>query len=160
MTIANGQSVSASDLNSAFADGYYTSLETERQRIPGATLHSVSFFEVLSGTNANLRTMTFTPNDDWELIEVGCYSYSSTSAGTVTATLTGTGLLDGGSIALTGTHSAASLDLTRYYTDTSKPFQVLLKGADYTWTVSTDQASGNTLIQPFVLYRSRLRRIA
>lgn len=157
MSIVDGQIITHTDLNAAFTDGYRDSLETEAQRIPGATLMQWTFVNVLSGTDSELRTVTFNAPDDLEIIDVGCFSYDSNSAGTITAALSGV-FVSGSSISLTGTHSAVSHQLTRYNATSGRPFEIMLKGANYTWAVSTDQSSGTTRIIPWVLVRSHLRR--
>lgn len=153
--IIDGETITSADLDAAFGDGYISALQTSAERLPDVHLMQWGFVDVLSGTDEELRQVVFVPNDNFEVIEFGCSSYSSTSDGTITATLTGPTL---GDVQLTGTHSAAYLDLPRYHNTSGLPDQVLLKGATYIWTVATDQSSGTTNITPQILVRTRVRR--
>lgn len=148
--INNGNTITEADLEVAFGDGYVSSLEENNHRVAGSTQITWDFINAYSSTDSELLSASFIPNDDFEVVAIGAY-VATDGTPTVTVSLSGVLIED---ISLTESLSASD-SMARYNASGDKPLQVLLKGATYTISVSTDQSSGVSTIKPFIFYKCR-----
>jgi hypothetical protein len=170
MTIATGQTILSSDLNSL----YNSQLDNTRLfngRDPALTIYSFTMTNVrtvVAGTIQEIeQSVEFTPPTDLILVDFG-WSYVPTVghvAGSLTAALTGELLLQPISVtnALTGTvnvFNQGSLYNSSFggSTVTNPEGQVLLAGNNYTIFVNSSLVASTSRLQLLVLAMTPLRR--
>lgn len=169
MTIATGQVILATDLNSLY-DSQLNNTRLFNSRIPGLTVYSFTMTDVkavVAGTIEEIaQSVEFTPPTDLILVDFG-WSYVPQvghAAGSLTAALTGELLLAPISVtnALTGTINV--FQQGSYYTNfyggnSANPAgQVLLAGNNYTIFVNSSLAATTSRLQLIVLAQTPLRR--
>lgn len=169
MTIATGQPILSSDLNSLY-DSQLNTTRLFNGRDPALTVYSYTMTDVkavVAGTIEEIvQSVEFTPPTDLILVDFG-WSYVPQvghAAGSLTAALTGELLLSPISVtnALTGTVNVFREG--SYYnssfggTTTNPTGQVLLSGNNYTIFVNSSLAASTSRLQLIVLAMTPLRR--
>lgn len=160
MTIANGSTILKADLDGAFSSRIADLRAAKRAGIVAAGVYQLAFdwpFLVDSGTPASgaKLSQSFTvPDDDQELLALGAQVVGQT--GTYGLTLTGPLVSP---ITLSETTTTDPDDFARYVANEGgEPLQVLLRGATYTLTVSTDVVTNDAHLYAWLLLRCRPRR--
>ena len=169
MTIATGQTILSSDLNSLY-DSQLNATRLYNGRDPALTVYSYTMTDVkavVAGTIEEIvQSVEFTPPTDLILVDFG-WSYVPQvghAAGSLTAALTGELLLSPISVtnALTGTVNVfreGSYYNSSFGGSTTNPRgQVLLAGNNYTIFVNSSLVATTSRLQLIVLAMTPLRR--
>jgi len=154
MAIVDGSTILASDVSTAY-DTALAQARAAHAELPSLVWWTLQYRDVNSTTNLWRRSTTLIMPDDMLIEELAVQS--GDMAGTVTVTLTSPSMIE--AITLTGVVTSPGISkLTRYFADSTKPQQVLLKGSQVTLTVATTDAGGTQTVSVslgLVSYRRR-----
>lgn len=169
MTIAAGQTILSSDLNSLY-DSQLNNTRLFNSRDPALTIYNYTMTDVktvVAGTIDEIaQSVEFTPPTDLILVDFG-WSYVPTvahAAGSLTASLTGELLLSPISVTNTLPGTINVFRQGSYYyslfggSSANPAGQVLLAGNNYTIFVNSSLAATTSRLQLIVLAKTPLRR--
>lgn len=157
MAISNGALIEVSDLNGAFSS-QLTSLQSENATLPVCYRLNVDFVNCVGGgtpTAAAFLTKNVVIPDDSIIHEIAVCGGEHN--GVVTITIDSGALIT--PITITGTLGTNFQKLTRYYSTTTNPLQMLLKGSVLSLTLSTTNTVATSNVQITLMLLSQ-RRIA
>jgi hypothetical protein len=154
MTIANGNTIEIADLNSAYTT-ILSNLQADNATLPANFWLNFQFSNLTSSVTSPWNVRKVVLPDDYILTEV-CIT-SGEHSGTLTVTVDNGAMIETISISEAVT-SPGFDEVTRYYSDTNKPVQLLLKGSELTVTCSTTSGSSGSTIQVSVGLLSEWRR--
>ena len=140
MTIANGSTIDAADLNTLVETAVNAQI-SDRTAKPRGHYLSFQFFDVVAATAEHRRQTAFVIPRDCYVESVSVHT--GDMVGTVTATITGDGALVNWPLEVTGTAASGATDLQRTFYDNTlsktqdRGFRVLTQGATCTLTIET-----------------------
>lgn len=158
--------ISESDLDNNFSDKVAT---LQGNAIFGAKDFSIDLeiFDLVTSTSVGLRTLDFTPSDDWEFRVFGFSSYSASAVPTVTVTLTAidsdqnsaSDYLLGQTISLSKQDAVGEANATRDDRQASSTTKIFLKkGVTYRIQASSDSATNTDRVHIYLYLRTRRRK--
>jgi hypothetical protein len=148
MTISNGNIISSADLNALYAD--LADLADENALKPVCLRLNVTFDNIIDTTVAPWITRDIVLNDDYLIHEVAICGGEHN--GTVTITLDNGAMIT--PISMTGALGTGYQKLARYYSTTTNPQQVLLKGSTLTVTIGTTNTVATSNVQVSIMLLS------
>lgn len=163
MTISNGSTITASDLNDLADNAHDTIAGVAASTRKGVFQVDVLVSALTSSMDATACTRYFTPQDDYEVVMLAVYKDGGAASRNPTVTLTTvssdeTSYIPGGSLAVTLTASGTGEESARTaYTTTTGTRCYLLKGVQYKLTVSSSSASDTGRVQGTLLLKSVVR---
>jgi hypothetical protein len=152
MSISNGQTIVASDVNSAFTSSL-SSLRTDNAYLPTLFWLPVRFDNIVSGTASVWLSQDIVLPDDYILADVAILGGEHN--GTVTVSVNNSALIV--PISMTATLGANYVAATRYYTTTTNPVQLFLKGSTVRVTVSTTNVVATSTLTVSLGFYSKRR---
>lgn len=157
--ISNGSTILKSDLDGSFSTRIAALRAAKAAGVAAAGVYQLAFDWPLlvdagvAVTDDRLAQSFTIPDDDQELLAIGAQVEGA--AGTYGLRLTGPLVSP---IVLEEVTTTSHADIERYLgNDDGHPLQVLLRGATYTLTVSTDVAAGDATVRAWLLLRLRPR---
>lgn len=171
MTVANGTTILAADLN-ALTTTSLTSMRTDNRRLPGYAPLIFTFQGLVASTTAARRTARFVVPVNMLIDTLAIITSPATSsAATITATVSAGGILDDWSMTVTGTLDTVTKKQSRLLYDgtmlakpglnqstTSRVVRLLPKGAIVDVNVSTTNALTSMVATIVLCSRSSLAR--
>jgi hypothetical protein len=165
MTIADGQLITAADLN-AMTTAALALIQADNAQLPGAVQPSWQSFGIVAGTSPAARTWVFVAPVDLIVENVVVQACDHTAASTTTVTLTPDGPAAAFPIAVTGTTGAGRTVLRspvfdgtptnvgKDFSTTSRVVRVWPKGTTVTVVVSTTSVAAASAINIAVVARA------
>ena len=171
MTVANGSTILAADLN-ALTSLSLVLMRTDNRRLPGYAPLIFTFQNLINGTPAARRTARFVVPVNMLVDTLAVITSPATSsAATITATVSAGGILDDWAMEVTGTLDTVTKKQSRLLFDgtmtakpglnqstTSRVVRLLPKGAIIDVTVSTTNALATMVATIVLCSRSSLAR--
>lgn len=155
MTIAQNSLIEIADLNATFTSSL-TLLKADAAIVPAVYWTNLNFNGITDVTSLIRRTRKFILPDDHFLCELAVTA--GEHAGTITVTIDNGALIESISLSEVVTSPGYDPFTTRYYTNTTKPAQLLLRGSELTVTVSTTDTSSSSTVQVAIGLQSVWRR--
>lgn len=142
MSIVDGSAILAADLNTAY-DAALALAQAANAEAPSAAYFQLQYRDINSGTDPLLSQSSFVMPDDMFIDEVSVQT--GDMAGTVTVMISSTLIIE--PIVITGTVTSPGVSkLPRYFSDPTKPQQILLRNSLVTVTAATTDAPGTQTI--------------
>jgi hypothetical protein len=156
MTIADGQTIIASDLD-ALTTSALANAQTDNAQLPLGFHLWATFHNLVAGSNALYRRTVFVVPFDCYIESVKVQAGDQTAASTVTLALDFDGVLAPWEISISGSAGAGTTELTRLLYDntktkqtnvaaTSMAFRVLPAGTTVAVTVSTTSVATPSMV--------------